>query len=131
MPRRITPVVGHVNAGEEFRYRGVILEFAVLYGYNPSHFHDLYRGRTLPRQPVGAARLLVCVADKPENGRTSTAGEIVTDPNVNEGEGASATSLSLLERACKRDPAAWVQLTEFYGPMLDRGCLRAGLRAAE
>ena len=71
------------------------------------------------------------MAGNAEKGRTSTVGQIVTDPNVKLGGGTSVTSLSLLERACKRDPDAWVRLTELYGPLLDQWCSRAGLQQAD
>jgi RNA polymerase sigma-70 factor, ECF subfamily len=55
----------------------------------------------------------------------------VTNPNVDqEGEGCP-TSLSLLERARARDQVAWVRLTDLYGPLVRRWCLRAGLQAAD
>ena len=47
------------------------------------------------------------------------------------GEGASGTSLGLLERARARDPAAWNRLAALYAPLVDRWCRQAGLQDAD
>jgi RNA polymerase sigma-70 factor (ECF subfamily) len=43
-------------------------------------------------------------------------------------DASSATSLSLLQRACARDEAAWSQLLYLYGPLVQRWCKRADLQ---
>jgi len=42
-----------------------------------------------------------------------------------------STSTSLLERVKVRDPAAWRQLAELYGPVVYDWCRRLGLQAAD
>jgi RNA polymerase sigma-70 factor (ECF subfamily) len=55
----------------------------------------------------------------------------VTDPAVNQGGSESRTSLSLLERVRARDPAAWAQLVNLYGPLVYGWCRRAELQPAD
>lgn len=54
------------------------------------------------------------------------------DPVHHQGErGDDATSLSLLDRARKSDPAAWERLVELYEPLIDLWCRRDGLSSSE
>ena len=55
----------------------------------------------------------------------------MTEPNVNQEGGGDQSSLSLLERARAHDQVAWVRLTDLYGPLVQRWCLREGLQPAD
>jgi RNA polymerase sigma-70 factor (ECF subfamily) len=56
----------------------------------------------------------------------------MTDANDNQkSEAADETSLSLLERARARDPAAWDRLARLYSPLVDHWCRQAGLQDAD
>jgi RNA polymerase sigma-70 factor, ECF subfamily len=56
---------------------------------------------------------------------------LVTDSGVEQGEGASQTSLTLLARVRAHDEDAWGRLVSLYGPLVYGWCLRAGLQAAD
>jgi RNA polymerase sigma-70 factor (ECF subfamily) len=55
----------------------------------------------------------------------------VTDANVNKGEGSVSTSLSLLERARRREPGAWERMASLYAPLVYGWCRKHGLQPAD
>jgi RNA polymerase sigma-70 factor, ECF subfamily len=56
----------------------------------------------------------------------------MTGPSDKENrEAASATSISLLERARAGERAAWDRLASLYSPLVDRWCHQAGLQDAD
>jgi RNA polymerase sigma-70 factor, ECF subfamily len=55
----------------------------------------------------------------------------VAGSNANSGEWPSATSVSLLERAQEKDPAAWDRFVSLYNPLVYRWCRQAGLQRAD
>jgi RNA polymerase sigma-70 factor (ECF subfamily) len=56
---------------------------------------------------------------------------LVTDANVNEGEGSAQTPSTLLDRARAWDQAAWQRLVHIYSPLVYRWCRHSGLQEAD